>query len=677
MSRFVPTRTLAALGLTALLLPLLTPTAGARPGGPALPGRPLSIEQWLDRSRGTAVILKSTGDATTLEFAALAAGGRVPEGAYVDCTGQIPTGALKVGDNAIALGVRMQPAGRLRIRLNVMPGAGGGAPGSRHNEFHAFATEVDVTAGTSRIIVPLKQFRLMWAMNGTPAFDPTQVTGIGLEPVDLTHQSTITVRWVRAVGAVPSPAAAKPATAETAAAETAEAASASQPAASRIAFNSDRSGNLDVWIMDGDGRNLTQLTTDPGFDLWPALTPSGDRIVWMSNRGGGTNYDLFSIAPDGSGRRNLTDTPGISEGHASISPDGQWIAFSSDRDGDMELYRMRLDGTAMQRLTHHAGPDGLATFSPDGDRLIYAAGNDTNHDLFCLDLTGKAPFTPKQLTTHEGLDTMPAWSPDGRWIAFCSDRGGRQGIYRMRPDGTEVTRISPEKAFDAWPGWSPDGTRLVFQSMVGGNFEVLTCRTDGSDRDQLVRNPSEDRNPTWGRGWTAPVRPVVATPAPGEGGGSTVVLHSTIAGYTGSGAGPNPQRYPFEYTGQTTLSRSDLDALGREGAVPDRVAAKLAAAFVERADDAVDARCTVREGRLTGAFTITQTTGNGRGKRMLTLQVSGSAAGGVLQLTVESAGVQGTWNWGGGVAALNGKATVTLRLQQTTATPSPQHPHKH
>jgi Tol biopolymer transport system component len=177
---------------------------------------------------------------------------------------------------------------------------------------------------------------------------------------------------------------------------------------------------------------------------------------------------------DGSGERPLTK--GSLDYNPSWSADGKWIVFTSERDGSADLYRMRSDGSGVERLTDDLAYDDQAAFSPDGSRIVFvstrAAGT---ANLWILDLKTKAAHP---LTSGQGGDFRPSWSPDGKWIAFSSDREstlpyakGRWehlhlvDIYLIRPDGSGLKRITKHGDFCGSPKWSHDGESVVAYCM--------------------------------------------------------------------------------------------------------------------------------------------------------------------------------------------------------------------
>ena len=117
-------------------------------------------------------------------------------------------------------------------------------------------------------------------------------------------------------------------------------------ATGRIAFYSDRDGDYEIYLMNGDGSNVTQLTYNPAFDGVPGWSPDGSRIAFNSDRDG--DYEIYLMDADGSNVTQLTDNS-ADDVVPRWSPDGRRIAFYSDRDGDEEIYR---DGR--RRLQRHS-----------------------------------------------------------------------------------------------------------------------------------------------------------------------------------------------------------------------------------------------------------------------------------------------------------------------------------
>jgi Tol biopolymer transport system component len=223
--------------------------------------------------------------------------------------------------------------------------------------------------------------------------------------------------------------------------------------------------------------------------LSPIAASAGTIGTFLINRVGPVSSELFISNPDGTGERKLVPTAGF-DYHASFSKDGQWVIFTSERDGlgQANLYRIRTDGTGLQRLTNHPAVDDAGVYSPTDPNVIAftssrrgsAGFGSTN--IWTLNistgalrnLTGPLPFVAGKPNGY----FRPSWSPNGQWIALSSDTGTdwrghnlpngwertqESSIYVIRPDGTGFKKISssPGNAQGS-PTWSPDGSSVVF-----------------------------------------------------------------------------------------------------------------------------------------------------------------------------------------------------------------------
>ena len=218
----------------------------------------------------------------------------------------------------------------------------------------------------------------------------------------------------------------------------------------------DRS--LELRMTDVEARRTRVLfKTDPGypidFHLTPAWSPDNSLIAFSSRANG--NSEIFTVKPDGSALRNVTNNP-LLDSSPVFSSDGTAIVFARDTYGQARLFRMDLDGNGQRRITEREGYEMNPAVSPDGVHLAFA-GDRTSRGLDILVLSLTAPGDEKPLAARRSQDSSPAFSPDGKSVAFISTSDGHPEIYFMNTDGTGLVRVTHSTDEKAGPQFSVDG----------------------------------------------------------------------------------------------------------------------------------------------------------------------------------------------------------------------------
>ena len=241
------------------------------------------------------------------------------------------------------------------------------------------------------------------------------------------------------------------------------------PDGRKIALTEWRAGTAgDIWVVDSDGKNPSQLTTNPSIDSNPDWLPDGKRIAFLSDRSG--HLALWSTTLDGGRDILLLDLPqGVD--YARLSPDGKQLAFNSKKGGPINTWVAPLEGGQPRQLTFDKEMSGFPAWSPDSRWLAVEVkrGDDTKVAVMP---SGGGELT---LLTNEAGDSWPhSWSPDGDKIAFAGRRGSVWNIYwisRSTRQQKQLTNYTKLNAFVRYPAWSPLGNQIVYEyNEVTGNI---------------------------------------------------------------------------------------------------------------------------------------------------------------------------------------------------------------
>ncbi|HKP71847.1 MAG TPA: hypothetical protein VJT82_02850, partial [Pyrinomonadaceae bacterium] len=315
----------------------------------------------------------------------------------------------------------------------------------------------------------------------------------------------------------------------------------------KIAFVSSRDGNQEVYVMNSDGSNQTNITNNGTYDSDPSWSPDGQKIAFTSDRDG--QYHIYVMNADGTGVTQLTSGIDVDQ-EPSWSPDGTRIAFTrtiipppptpdpecayprkfcgewfNQPVVHQDVFVMNADGSNQTRLTDDLGNEFQPTWSPSGTEIAYSFTNYTfccnnpmagcacmlgaNYTrIFVMNADGsnKHAVTEREVSMQAQDDVQAAWSPDGSKIIFTRtyyavEGGGGGNLYTVNPDGSGLARFDPnDETTNSEPAWSPDGTQVVYarDQSGSGSSEIYTTNASGTHTLVLLtNNPADDSKPAW------------------------------------------------------------------------------------------------------------------------------------------------------------------------------------
>jgi len=251
---------------------------------------------------------------------------------------------------------------------------------------------------------------------------------------------------------------------------------------------SDSSSAPDLYLLNGDGTNIRNLTNQEGASFWGDWSPDGKSIAFMSTRTG--NLRIWRMDADGKNPKILT--PDFDAAEPVFSPDGKQIAF----------FKMKLEtlvkrclsvmelSTGEIRTLDDCGDDARLNWAPDGKTLAFVRNVDNRNDLMVADFKS---LTLKTLLSAPGLTFYnPMWSTDGSRLLFCST----EGVETIGADGSNRQLLRKISGV-IYPTWSPDGTQVAFGASDDGKSAIYVMNADGSNLKRVTDYADQILWPVW------------------------------------------------------------------------------------------------------------------------------------------------------------------------------------
>ncbi|MEA2660950.1 MAG: hypothetical protein QOH08_522 [Chloroflexota bacterium] len=260
----------------------------------------------------------------------------------------------------------------------------------------------------------------------------------------------------------------------------------------KVAFYSDTSGRIELYVLDLASRSVTQLSHGEvpralrSFFIWD---PTDSHLVFAKDNAGDEQHDLFRIDAKTGAVTRLTQDPKAEEHAVDFSPDGQWITVNTNKrrpdspetPGQMNVWRMRADGSAAEPLTNFAAPVYGGRYSKDGTKLAFNSSEEPpsakNMDGYVMNADGSAPR--RAFRVRAGTqDSLAGWHPDGKRIAVTSDASGthRAGILDLETG--QVRWLGAEGIEEHAQRFSKTGKYLLAGRNVDSQARLVVYETE-------------------------------------------------------------------------------------------------------------------------------------------------------------------------------------------------------
>ncbi|NUM56685.1 MAG: PD40 domain-containing protein [Candidatus Hydrogenedentes bacterium] len=242
----------------------------------------------------------------------------------------------------------------------------------------------------------------------------------------------------------------------------------------------------------------TQITTGSQRDVDPMISPDGNSLAFASNRTGHFNIFVFSYKTAGTLQLTQSDKD---DRYPNWSADGKKVVFGSDRTGKSDIYETSHDGSSgFLQLTDSPLLEEYPSYPSDRRGLLYAraATKSVINRKMQVVLSDSLPASTNAVVLAEG--DQPRFSPNGSRIAFVSHRTKNDDIWTMTREGSSQTQLTTDDKDDTDPFYSPDGRRIVFASKRTGNYDIWVMDSDGGNQRQLTFDSADETQPCWSIG---------------------------------------------------------------------------------------------------------------------------------------------------------------------------------
>jgi TolB protein len=264
----------------------------------------------------------------------------------------------------------------------------------------------------------------------------------------------------------------------------------------RIIFVSDRTGNKEIWSMNYDGTEQSQITHYNTISTFPSVSPDGKKLAFTSWLRGRPEIVLFSL--ETLRRLPFYNQQASMNAFVDFTPDSKRVIFSSTANGGpAQLFTASVDGSDLHRLSSSTTIEVEPKINPKtGAEIAFVSGRTGMPQVYRMTIEGA---DLQRLSNGEGEATNPAWAPDGQHLAFAWTKGfepGNYNVFVMDVPTRNIVQLTSNEGRNENPSWAPDNAHIAYASKRGGKSQIWVMGADGKGKQQLTNQGSNEK-PVW------------------------------------------------------------------------------------------------------------------------------------------------------------------------------------